>query len=103
MTETITFTPGAELRKGFHCLSKGFLLIVVALAKFVNKAVREYPYFVIGLILIASVVSSVVMIGKARAERDSINKTNYKLQQQLDSLQNINEGRRLHGYVYHSN
>lgn len=88
MTEqTITFTPAAELRKGFRCLAKGMLLIVRSIAKLINSSVYKCPWAYIVAILILSLAASFFSIAKARSERDATNKRNYQLQQKIEQLQ----------------
>lgn len=104
MTEkTITFTPKAELKKGFTCLFKGFVLIIKAIGKLINHAVCKYPWLFIVLILLVAILVSFVFIGKARSERDAVNKQNYELQQKIDTLQMIKEAKEEARYVYNQN
>lgn len=91
--QTVTFTPKSELRKGFHCLAKGIALVACSLLKIYNNSVHRYPYAHIVLILLSAVIVSFVNIANARSERDVLNKKNYQLQQQLDSVMNENEAR----------
>lgn len=100
MTEqTITFTPSADLRKGFHCLAEGVVLILKSIGKLINHAVYKYPWaFIVGLFLGYLVVSFLV-VGKARSERDAVNKKNYELQQKLERLQMVKDAKAEVRYV----
>lgn len=87
MTEqTITFTPSASLRKGLKLIAKGIWLTVGSIGRLLDACIRRFPYLWIAAILIASVVIAHVNIGKARAERDRLNKQNYELTQKVEKL-----------------
>lgn len=87
MTEqTITFTPSASLRKGLKLIAKGIWLTVGSIGRLLDDCIRRFPYLWIAAILIASVVIAHVNIGKARAERDRLNKQNYELTQKVEKL-----------------
>ena len=87
MTEqTITFTPSASLRKGLKLITKGIWLTVGSIGRLLDACIRRFPYVWIVTILIASVVIAHVNIGKARAERDRLNKQNYELTQKVEKL-----------------
>ena len=87
MTEqTITFTPSASLRKGLKLIAKGICLTVGSIGRLLDACIRRFPYVWIVTILIASVVIAHVNIGKARAERDRLNKQNYELTQKVEKL-----------------
>ncbi len=87
MTEqTITFTPSASLRKGLKLIAKGICLTVGSIGRLLDACIRRFPYAWIATILIASVVIAHVNIGKARAERDRLNKQNYELTQKVEKL-----------------
>ena len=79
----------AELRKGLRCLLKGIILIAYAIGSSFNRAAHSYPYVLLTIFAVPCLIASMVCIGKARAERDSINKTNYELSIKVDSLQNL--------------
>ena len=87
MTEqTITFTPSASLRKGLKLIAKGICLTVGSIGRLLDACIRRFPYVWIVTILIASVVIAHVNIGKARAERDRLNRQNYELRQKVEKL-----------------
>ena len=87
MTEqTITITPSASLRKGLKLIVKGICLTVGSIGRLLDACIRRFPYVWIVTILIASVVIAHVNIGKARAERDRLNKQNYELTQKVEKL-----------------
>lgn len=88
-TETITFTPFAELKKGVFLLGRGFATIFRALTHLFDLSVHKYPYPWLLLVLGVSCLTAFVSIGQARAERDSLNKQNYELKQKVESLSNI--------------
>ena len=100
MTEqTITSTPSADLRRGFKCLAKGIVLIFVSIGKVINHAVYKYPWaFIVGLFFGYLVVSFLV-VGKARSERDAVNKKNYELQQKIEQLQMAKDAKEEVRYV----
>lgn len=85
MTEqTITFTPSASLRKGLKLIAKGIWLTIGSIGRLLDTCIRRFPYVWIVTILIASVIIAHVNIGKARAERDRLNKQNYELTQKVE-------------------
>ncbi len=96
-TETITFTPKAELKKGVFLLGKAFVTIFRGLAHLVDQSVHKYPYPWLFLIILSTCITSFVCIGNARAERDSLNKRNYELQQKVEALNNIIEAKKIAG------
>lgn len=98
--KTITFTPRAELKKGGRLLIKGFAFLCFGFAHAANALVRRYPYAVIFIVILVSFIVSMIEIGKARSERDSLNKENYQLQQKIDTIQMVNEAKEVHNYVY---
>lgn len=93
-TETITFTPKAELKKGVFLLGRAFVTIFKGATHLIDQSLHRYPYPWLLLILLATCITSFVCIGKARAERDRLNKQNYELQQKVESLSNILEARK---------
>ncbi len=96
-TETITFTPKAELKKGVFLLGKAIVTIFRGLAHLVDQSVHKYPYPWLFLIILPTCITSFVCIGNARAERDSLNKRNYELQQKVEALNNIIEAKKIAG------
>ena len=87
MTEqTITFTPSASLRTGLKLIAKGICLTVGSIGRLLDACIRRFPYVWIVTILIASIIIAHVNIGKARAERDRLNKQNYELTQKVEKL-----------------
>ena len=100
MTEqTITFTPKAELKKGFFCLLKGFVLIFRSIGRLTDHAVRRYPWAFLVTTVLISVILCFFFVGKARSERDATSKRNYELQQKIDTLQMVNEAKAEVRYV----
>lgn len=69
-------------------------IVVKNTARAINNAAHKWPWAFIVVILLASFLTSFVMIGNARAERDEYSKTSYQLQQSLDSCKVILEVRR---------
>ena len=53
----------------------------------INKFVHCFPWVCIIVTIVISVIVSLVQIGKARAERDSFNKSMVQTQMKLDSYQ----------------
>lgn len=87
MTEqTITFTPSASLRKGLKLIAKGIWLTIESIGRLIDASIRRFPYVWIVTILVFSVITAYVNIGKARAERDRLNKQNYELTQKVEKL-----------------
>lgn len=87
MTEqTITFTPSASLRKGLKLIAKGIWLTIASIGRLIDASIRRFPYVWIAAILVFSVITAYVNIGKARAERDRLNKQNYELTKKVEKL-----------------
>ena len=84
--ETITFTPSASLRKGVKLIVKGIWLTIASIGRLLDASIRRFPYVWIVVILMATTITAFVYIGKARAERDRLNKQNYELKQKLENL-----------------
>lgn len=82
-TTTIDFTKDVTTSEAFKYILRLAAVIVRNVCNDINKAAHRFPWaFVIG-VLLASTVTSFVLIGQARAERDSYNKENYQLTQEL--------------------
>lgn len=74
-------------------LCKCHAVIVRNLARAFDRSLHIYPYpYLFGVILI-SVVISIVNIGNARMERDTLTEKNWLLQQRLDTLEMAAEAR----------
>lgn len=90
-TETITFTPAAELKKGVFLLGKGFVTIFRALGGIINAIVHRWPWPVIIAILLVNVLISYICIGQARAERDHYNQENVQLHTMINSYKALDK------------
>ena len=97
-----TIEPKDRLKQGLHYLAKGIVNIFYALGGMIDASIRRWPYIYIICAVVIALLTSLVYIGNARAERDSLNKKNYELQQKLDTIQMINEAREEQKYVYHA-
>ena len=53
---------------------------------FHERVIKQYPLAIILAVILSSIVFCTVQIGKARAERDSINRELYITQHKLDSI-----------------
>ena len=51
-----------------------------------EKVIKRYTLVCMAVVVFVSVLLSTVQIGKARAERDSLSKQLYVMQQKIDSL-----------------
>lgn len=98
-----TIEPKDRLKQGFRYLAKGIVNIFYALGVMIDASIRRWPYVYIICAVVIALLIRLVFIGSARAERDSLNKKNYELQQKLDTIQMINEAREEQKYVYHAN
>lgn len=88
--KTITFTPKAEIRKGFRCLGIGFKHIAKGLFTAYDKSLHKYPYVHLYILFFVMTLVYVCYVGKTRAERDSLSKDIYHLREQMDSIQSVN-------------
>lgn len=61
--------------------------------KNVNEAAHRLPWVFIGIVVMGAVLTSSVMIGKARAERDHYDHKMVTMQRQLDSYRALCEGK----------
>ncbi len=93
-------TPVERLKEGSRYFIKGVANIGYALCSMFNSSVKRYPYFYVLGTLVFSIVTSIVLIGQARSERDALNKKNYELQQKLDTAQMINEAKEEQAHAY---
>lgn len=91
--ETITFTDTAKMRKGFCLIGQGIKTAASAIGGITDAFIHRYPYPFIIATIIAATLIAVVNIGKARAERDRLNRQCYELQQKLDSVYNEMEAK----------
>lgn len=80
---------------------KGIAWIIWGMLRLVDKLVRRYPYAVVIACVLAAVVTAAVCIGKARSERDALNRKNYQLQQKLDTVLMVDEAKRESKFTYH--
>lgn len=63
------------------------LVIVRNTCRSINGFVHRFPWVCIIVTIVIAIVVSFVQIGKARAERDKINKSMVQVQMKLDSYQ----------------
>lgn len=92
-TITFTNTNSAKMCAGFGLMWQGTKTAASAIGAIIDNALHRYPYPFIFVTVIAATLVAVVNIGKARAERDSLNKQCYELQQKLESVCNEIEAR----------
>ena len=66
---------------------KHFGLGLYGILKWIHKRViKQYTLVCMAVVVCLSILLSIVQIGKARAERDSLSKQLYVMQQKMDSL-----------------
>lgn len=82
-TTAIDFTQNVTTTEAFMYIGRFTLVIVRNLSKAIDKAAHQWPWAFIIVVFLASTVTSFVLIGQARAERDHYNKENYQLTQEL--------------------
>lgn len=63
------------------------ILSVKKISRIVNSIVHEYAWLVLALVITISLLTSSIFIRLARAERDESCQRQYKLEQQVQSLQ----------------
>ena len=54
-----------------------------------ERVIKRYTLACMAVVVFVSILLSIVQIGKARAERDSLSKQLYVMQQKMDSLEII--------------
>ena len=54
-----------------------------------ERVIKRYTLACMAVVVFVSILLSIVQIGKARAERDSLSKQMYVMQQKMDSLEII--------------
>lgn len=84
-SDKISFVSNATTKEAFVYTMLYSWVIVRNIGKAIDRAVHRLPWLFIALTALIATIVSIVSIGQARAERDSYNKTNVHLQQQLDS------------------
>lgn len=90
MTETtITFTPLAQAKKGLALLGQGFVLLGKGIGRMTDNSIHKWPYAWLLILVLCGVTTCYYNLAKARLERDALNKQNYVLHQQIDSLLNV--------------
>lgn len=94
-------TPWQQIKSGCVMIVKGIARIVWGLLRLVDVFVRRYPYAVVIVCIMLTVIVAAVCIGKARSERDALNKKNYQLQQKLDTIMMVDEAKRESKFTYH--
>jgi len=94
-------TPWQQIKSGCVMIVKGIARIIWGLLRLVDVFVRRYPYAVVIVCILITVITAAVCIGKARSERDALNKKNYQLQQKLDTVLMIDEAKHESKFYYH--
>lgn len=82
-TTTIDFTKDVTTSEAILYIGRLAAVIIRNVCNAINKAAHRFPWAFIITVLLASTVTSFALIGQARAERDSYNKENYQLTQEL--------------------
>lgn len=80
-------------REAMRTLLRCHMVIARNLAGAFDRSLHRYPYPYLFGVIAVSVVTSIVNIGNARMERDSLNEKNWLLQQRLDTLEMAAEAR----------
>lgn len=79
--------PTEQMGRGLRSVGKGLAMLAVGLVRLADGSVRRWPYaYVVGVAAVATAVS-MGCIGQARAERDTLNKRNYELEQRMRRMQ----------------
>ena len=79
----IDFVDNATTKEALKYILRFALVILRNMFRAIDKAAHRFPWAFIFAVLLASTVISFALIGQARAERDSYNKENYQLTQEL--------------------
>lgn len=87
MKQQENLTPWQQIRSGCLMIVKGIARILVGMLRLADMVVRRFPYAVVAVCVLITVAVAVVCIGKARSERDAVNRKNYQLQQRLEQLE----------------
>lgn len=93
MKQQENLTPWRQIKSGCVMIVKGIVRIIKGLLRLIDMVVRRFPYAVVSVCVLAAVVAAAVCIGKARSERDAVNRKNYQLQQRLEQLEITVEAR----------
>ena len=101
MKQQENLAPWQQIKSGCVMIVKGIARIVWGLLRLVDVFVRRYPYAVVIACVLATVITAAVCIGKARSERDALNKKNYQLQQKLDTIIMVDEAKCESKFTYH--
>ena len=80
---TIDFVDNATTREALKYIHRFTLVIMRNLFKAIDNAAHRWPWQLSGIVLVSCVITSYVLVGQARAERDHYNKENYQLTQEL--------------------
>ena len=88
-SDKISFVTNATTKEAFVYTMLYSWVIVRNIGKAIDRAVHRLPWLFIALTAIIATIVSLICIGQARVERDSYNKTNVHLQQQLDSYKAV--------------
>lgn len=78
-----------EFNDSITMIKDGFVCLFRLVVRLLNASVHRWPYVYLFALAVMAVVISLISIGKARAERDNLNKANYELSVKVDSLQNM--------------
>lgn len=78
-----------EFNDSITMIKDGFVCLFRLVVRLLDASVHRWPYVYLSALAVMAVVISLINIGKARAERDSLNKANFELSVKVDSLQNM--------------
>ena len=95
---TIDFTqresekkPRSNIAMSGICLLRSIRHLALAIADLAvwchERVIKRYPLIVVTVVIIASILVSMVQIGKARAERDSLAEKLYVANQKIERME----------------
>lgn len=91
MKETITFVSSASSKEAFRYIAIYLWVIIRNAGRSIDRLVHGYPWVALIATHIIAIVASLILVGQARAERDSYNQELVHTQQLLQSAQAVEE------------
>lgn len=83
---TITFTDGSTLRKGFFLIKEGIRLVISIILRKIDASIHAYPYLFIGLVVILQSLLCLGTIIELRQQRDAAWHEQYLLKQENERI-----------------
>ncbi len=90
----ITFASGISTKEALNNIVQNTGIVFQNTGRAIDNAAHKLPWVFIVIVIFASIAVNVVCIGQARAERDSYNSENVRLNMELSKYKALYNDRR---------